>query len=188
MKLFFTFLILVLFVACKDDEQEKIDVYQIRTIGLLSTSEYTIGKIIELNDNKEWYKFGDRNILISCKAKIKAGIDLSKIGDKDIITNGSSITIYLPYPEILSFDMDPNTIKTEMEDVNGFRTSFSQDEKNEILALGEKDIKAKMGKTNILKNAKTNAEIFIKNFYKELAYTDIHVEFKKSYTEEISAH
>ena len=180
---------MLIFSCSKDAENEtKIDVFEIRNVGLLSTSEYTIGEVIELKDDSEWYKFGDRNILISCKAKIKAGIDLAKIEANDIVIKRNSLTITLPFPTIISFDMDPNLIKTEMEDINGFRKSFTQEEKNQILALGEKSIKEKILETSILSSAKQNAEIFIQNFYKELGYKEIHVEFKKSFTEEISAH
>lgn len=183
------FSFLFTFFSCsKEAEYEKSkDVFEIRNIGLLSTSEYTIGKIIELKDDSEWYKFGDRTILISCKAKIKAGVDLQLIQNDDIQVNGDAITIRLPYPTIISFDMDPNLIKTEMEDINGFRQAFTQEEKNQILALGEKSIKEKIKQTDILKHAKTNTEIFIQNFYKELNYKKVHVEFRKPYQEEISA-
>lgn len=184
--LLYSFCFCFLFSCSEEDESKKTDVYEIRNIGLLATSEYTIGKVIELKDNKEWYKFGDRNILISCKAKVKAGIDLSQIGKDDIVVKGKSITITLPYPKILSFDMEPNSIRTEVQDINGFRREFTQEEKNEILAEGEKSIRKQLSETSILNHAKQNAEIFIYNFYKELAYEHVKIEFRKPFTEEIS--
>ncbi|MES2588945.1 MAG: DUF4230 domain-containing protein [Bacteroidota bacterium] len=181
--------LLLFFISCSksEDKETQVAVFELRNIGLLSTSEYTIGKIIELKDDSEWYKFGDRNILISCKAKVKAGIDLVKIQKEDIEVDGKKVTIHLPYPTLISFDMDPNLIKTEMEDINGFRKSFTQEEKNHILALGEKSIKENLLKTSILSHAKQNAELFIENFYKELGFKEIHVEFEKPFSEEISS-
>ncbi len=189
MRIIYSFFVALVLLSCsKDEEYEKSkDVFAIRDIGLLSTSEYTVGKVIELKDNTEWYKFGDRNILISCKAKIKAGVDLQAISAKDIEVKGDEITLTLPYPKIISFDMDPNLIKTEMEDINGFRQSFTQDEKNHILALGEKSIREKILETNILNHAKINAENFIINFYKELNYKKINVRFRQKIQQEISS-
>lgn len=149
------------------------DVYEIRTIGTLSTSEYTVGKIIKLNDEGEWYKWGDRKILISCKAKIKAGVNLTKLKPEDIKVNGKKIEIQLPAPEIISFEMNPEQIKTEMVDVSGFRGDFSQQEKNRILRLGEKSIREDMKQLNILSDAETNAIVFLTDFYANLGFEEI---------------
>lgn len=177
----------LLLFSCSDENetQGKVDVYEIRNIGLLATSEYTIGKIIELNDDKAWYKFGDRSILISCKAKVKAGIDLSQIRKDDIEVIYNKITITLPDSKILTFDMDPNTVKTEVQDINGFRMSFTQEEKNQILAQGEKAIQQQLSETTILSHAKENAKLFIENFYHELGYKHVTIKFRKPSSEEM---
>lgn len=176
-------------VSCNDEanDSEKVNVYEIRNIGLLATSEYTIGKVIELKDEGEWYKFGDRNILISCKAKVKAGIDLSQIREEDITVKRNSIKIVLPYPTILSFDMDPNQVKTEVQDISGLRSQFTQEEKNQILAEGEKSIRENLAGTSIIGHAKDNAELFIENFYKELGYKYVEIEFRKAVQQEMGA-
>ncbi|MCE3295215.1 MAG: hypothetical protein K0R65_929 [Crocinitomicaceae bacterium] len=190
MRYIFYILTFFFLVSCSDEAagSEKVDVFEIRNIGLLATSEFTIGKIIELKDEGEWYKFGDRNILISCKAKVKAGIDLSQIRDQDITVRRNSIKIVLPYPTILSFDMDPNQVKTEVQDINGLRSQFTQEEKNEILAQGEKSIRRNLGETSIISHAKNNAEVFIENFYKELGYKDVDIEFRQAVQQEMGAH
>jgi len=187
MKLFYFAFLLVWMSSCKDEKPaENTDVYEIRNIGLLSTTEYTVGKVIKLKDNKAWYKYGDRNILISCKARIKAGVDLGKLSDQDIVENGKRITITLPAPEILSLSMDPNLIRTEMEDVNGFREGFSQEEKNLILVQGEQSIRDNIGETSILETAGKNARTFITDFYKQLGFDQVTVIFKQPYEKELS--
>lgn len=168
-----------------DDNIRNVEIYSIKDIGVLSTCEYTISKVIELKDRASWYKFGDRDILMSCKAKIEAGVRLDELKNEDIKVDGKRIKILLPYPEILSFDMDPQSIKTELESVNGLRSTFSQEEKNNILRQGEESIKANMGRTQILKQAKENARVFIENFYKELNFEEVIIEFKKPHEKEI---
>lgn len=180
-------LISLLFSCGNEATEPKTDVYAIRNIGTLATTEYTIGKVVKLQDNKIWYKYGDRMILISCKARVKAGVDLNQLSNEDIVTKGDAITINLPEASILSFDMDPNTIHTEMEDVNGFRQQFTQQEKNQILVQGEQSIRANIKETNILGTAEKNAEIFVKDFYSQLGFKNIVVHFKKPYVSEIKA-
>lgn len=171
---FFLALCLLSLTACTDkEESEKVDVFEIKNIGILSTTEFTIGKIIQLDDNKEWYKFGDRKILISVKAKVKAGVNLMQLTEEDIRVNGKSIEITLPPVQITSFEMDPSTVRTEMEDVNGFRMHFTQNEKNKILRLGEKSIRDNLQNTSLIKDGEKNAVSFVKNFYKQIGFEEV---------------
>ena len=158
----------IFLLACDEGPKTPdVDVYEVKNIGELSTIEYTVGKIIKLDDiseEYEWYeydKYGDRKILMSCKAKVKAGIDLKKIDEDDINVNGSTIEIVLPPAEITSFSMDPSMIRTEMESVTGFRPSFTQAEKNGFLKQGEAAIREDLSSTGILEDAEENAISFL---------------------------
>jgi hypothetical protein len=171
--LFLTLLVLFL-VSCGDGKEvHETEIYQIRAIGTLSTTEYTLGKIIHWNDEGEWYKFGDRKILLSCKATVKAGVNLNAIKESDIQVEGKKITIQLPPPEIVSFEMDPDLIRTEMTDVNGFRSDFSQVDKSKVLQKGEESIRKDLKKLHILDEAEQNAKIFIVDFYKNLGFEQV---------------
>lgn len=174
-------LLALLLSACGDESKTppKPNVYEVKNIGLLSTSEYTIGKIIKLNYPKEWYTIGDRKLLMSCKAKIKAGVDLNKLKEGDITVSGSTITIVLPPVEITSFSMDPKEMRTEMDGVTGFRSLFTQEEKNKYLRQAESSIRKDMKSTYILKDAEQNAAIFLKDFYEEMGYDKVIVEQTK---------
>lgn len=170
------FLILLSFFAASCGEKEEVpetEVYQIRSVGTLSTTEYTLGKIIKWNDEGEWYKFGDRKILLSCKARVKAGINLNTIKDSDISVKGKTITIQLPPPEIVSFEMDPEWIRTEMTEVNGFRSDFSQEDKAKVLQKGEESIRKDLKKLNVLDEAERNAKTFLIDFYKNQGFEQV---------------
>lgn len=161
-------------VSCGSGKEiKKGEVYEIRQIGTLSTTEYTLGKVIKLNDEGEWYKFGDRKMLISCKAKVKAGVDLSQIKDDDIRVDGTKIEITIPEARITSFDMDPRSIKVEMTEVSGFRFQFTLEETNNILKQGEQSIRKDLKQLNILDDANRNAQVFIRDFYKQLGFEEV---------------
>ncbi|MBL1279723.1 MAG: DUF4230 domain-containing protein [Fluviicola sp.] len=191
-QLFFYIALTFLFFACSEEEKiPSANVYEIRNIGELATTEYTVGKIVKLDDsgeNYEWlskdfYKIGDRKILISTKAKIKAGVDLTQIKDGDIEISGNKIVITLPPAKIISFSMDPAHIHTEMEDVSGTRDEFTQQEKNEFLKQGEKAIREDLAETGILKDANDNAVAFLEDFYENLGFEEVIVKPTKGSNE-----
>lgn len=168
-------LCLFLLAACSDevDQVSLTEVYSIRNVGTLSTTEYTLGKVLHWNDEGEWYKFGDRRLLISCKATVKAGINLNELKDADFIVSGKRIEVHMPAPEIVSFEMDPKDVHTEVVDINGFRASFSQDEKMKVLKKGEVAIRKEMEKLHILDEAERNAKAFLKDFYTNQGFKEV---------------
>jgi hypothetical protein len=171
---FLLILLVLVFASCGDGKEvHETEIYQIRAIGTLSTVEYTLGKVVQWNDEGEWYKYGDRKILLSCKARVKAGVNLNSIKESDIAVDGKKITIQLPPPEIVSFEMDPDLIRTEMVNVNGFRSDFSQMDKSKVLKKGEESIRKDLQKLNILNEAEQNAKTFIVDFYKNLGYEQV---------------
>ncbi len=178
MKPFFLILIsLVTLQACGDENSlQEANVYEVKNIGELATTEYTIGKIIKLEDqSEEWYKYGERRILISCKAKVKAGIDLNQIEEGDIMVVGQKITIKLPPVKIISFHIDPNQVITEMEEINGFRDDFTQKEKSIFLKQGELAIREELPETGIIEDANKSADIFLIEFYQKMGFEKVTV-------------
>lgn len=183
-------IIIVLFVliaisSCGEDKSvNETEVFQIREVGTLSTSEYTVGKVIKLTQESDFWnlKWGSRRILISCRAKIKAGVDLKEMKESDIVVDGTTIEVTLPQPKVVSFEMDPNHIKTEVVEVTGLRANFSQEEKNKILQKGEEAIRRDMKYLNILDDAQKNAKNFVVQFYKQQGFEKVIVHEAKQTT------
>lgn len=178
----FYLLFVFVFLSCTDEKNSrKTEVFEIREIGELSTTEYLYSKVLKIHGDKKWYKIGDRKILISCKAKVKAGIDLTAIKFEDIEIDGDEIIIFIPKLKITSFNMDPNSIKTEMADISGFRHNFSQEEKNEILQKGEASIRETLAETGIYKEAEKNVISFLNEFYEQMGFEKVKVVVKGNY-------
>ena len=146
----------------------------------LATAEYVVTKIIKASDDKTWYKFGDRKILMTCKASLAAGIDLSKISEKDIQIDGQNITMILPHAKLLYVNIRPEDIKTAYQDLSVFRDNFSSQEKNELAAQAEKQITASADSLGIFVTAETNATIFINNFLKKEGFQNIRINFSNT--------
>lgn len=143
----------------------------------LATAEYVVTKIIKANDDKTWYKAGDRKILMSCKAQLVAGIDLSKLSEEDFSIDGENITITLPRAQLLYINIKPEDIKTVYEDVSLFRTKFTSQEKNELAIQAENQIKESVPSLGVLVTAETNASLFVDNFLENLGYKNISINF-----------
>ncbi|MEO6219585.1 MAG: DUF4230 domain-containing protein [Ginsengibacter sp.] len=139
----------------------------------LATAEYVVTKIIKANDNKTWYKVGDRKILMSCKATLVAGIDMSKISEKDIKIDGYKISLTLPPARLLYININPEDIKTAYEDVSMFRTKYSSQERDELATQAEIQIKESADSLGIFVTAETNATLFINNFLKKEGFQNI---------------
>lgn len=177
----FLYLILAIILLGCQEEISEPEVHRIKDIGLLSTTEYTIGKIVKLDDTEySWTKWGSRKILIKTRAKVKAGIDLSKLKKDNIVVKGNSIEITIPPAEITTFSMDPKYTYTEMESISGLRDGFTQEEKNTFLKQGEEAIRKDLTSTGILQDAEKNAEAFLKDFFKQQGYDKVIVKRTKN--------
>ena len=143
----------------------------------LATAEYVVTKIIKANDNKTWYKIGDRKILMTCKASLVAGIDLSQLTEKDVSIDGENISITLPHAALIYINIKPEDIKTAYVDVSPWRMNFTTAETNELAVQAENQIKGSVKSLGILITAETNASIFINTFLQNLGYKNIKINF-----------
>lgn len=166
-----------LLVSCNKKEQQLQQVMAIQQMSDLATVAYVVTKIIKANDNKTWYKLGDRKILMSCKATLTAGIDLAAITKEQVKTAGKNITVTLPHSKIISINIKPEDIAVEYEAVDVLRQSFTSEERNALAIQAEHQIKASIAELGILQTAETNAALFINNFLIHLGYEKININF-----------
>jgi hypothetical protein len=146
----------------------------------LGTVEYTITKLIMVDDDA-LYKFGDRKIIFSCRTTMKAGIDLKDFTKEDVKVSdkGRTVTINLPQPKVLSFNMSAEDIKLEYSKVSGLRTGFNTDERSSLLKQGEKAIVDDAPNLGIYEDAKENATDFFKALLAHSGFENINVCFKE---------
>ncbi|MEO7962058.1 MAG: DUF4230 domain-containing protein [Ginsengibacter sp.] len=146
----------------------------------LATAEYVVTKIIKANDNKTWYKAGDRKILMTCKATLVAGIDLSGISEKDVNMEGQNISLTLPRAKLIYINIKPEDIRTAYEDISMFRSPFSSEEKNQLATQAENQLRAGANSLGIYTTAETNATIFINNFLRKAGFNNISIDFSSN--------
>lgn len=179
MKLQILIILSLFLVSCRSKQKAEQQVLALKELSDLATVEYVVTKIIKASDDQTWYKFGDRKILMSCQATLKAGIDLSKIDRDKINISGEEISLVLPEAKLISISIKPEDIRTEYEDVGLLRSNFSVAEKDALLAQGEAQIKSSVSSLGIIQTAETNASLFVTNFLRQLGYKQINISFRK---------
>jgi hypothetical protein len=177
-------LLLTLIISCgptaKQLEQQVEN--NLRQLSELGTVEYVVTKIVKANDNATWYKFGDRKIIFTCKAHLKAGIDLSELPKDSIRIDAAakSVSLVLPKAKLLSCNMKPDDIHLAYEKTALVRSSFSSAERDGIMVQGEKNIQESVVELGILTDAENNARMFLEAFLKQAGYSAINIHFLKN--------
>lgn len=170
-------LLWILVVSCQTKKDRIARVLTIREMGDLATTAYTITKIVKANDNQTWYKIGDRKILMSVEATIKAGIDLKAVKAEDVQIDGTSIRLRLPEPRLISLSIPPDKIKVAYQEVGVLRMEYDNAERDALLAQGEQQIRKAVDETGIYKTTKAHTTQFLTVLLQELGYEKISIQF-----------
>jgi hypothetical protein len=165
--------------ACSRNTEKNITIMQLQQMADIATVEFTISKIIQASDRPAWYKYGERKILISIKARIKAGVDMSQMHDNDISISGNSVKMQLPRAHIISLNIDPESIKEEYSRTGFFRSSFSNQERYDFLLQAENQIIEAIDEMGILVTAENNAILFFESWLRTSGFETIEVIIKK---------
>lgn len=152
-------------------------VSSVKELGLV---EYRVRKIVKANDEGEWYKIGDRKILFSCTAYLKAGIDMSSfsVSDVEMDRNSGKVSVTIPHASLLSINIPASEVRLEYDQVTLLRSSFSAQERNLILRQGEKSIRESVPSLGILEKAEENAVLFFQSLFSRMGFSEIEVLFK----------
>jgi hypothetical protein len=174
----FCLAILMLLVACSEKKAEPRQmVFALQQIGTLATAEYWITRIVKADDDETWYKIGNRKILITCSASVKAGIDFSRLQPQHIDQQQPKIYVKLPPPQLISLNIPPESIRVVYSDVGVFRDPFTTGEINAIMRTAESQIQKQLAGLDINTTARTNATAFLTRFLRTAGFTEIYVSF-----------
>lgn len=172
--LLFSICLALLMSGCSPSDSEVENrVVNLVNMSELGTVEYTVRKIIKIDDQQKW-AYGSRKILFSATAYLKAGIDMSQLG---VLPDGNSVTVTMPHAKLVSFNMPAEEINTEFEHYGKLRSRFNADEQNQLLQQAEEDIRNDVPNFGILEDAERNASEFLKALLSQMGYTNINIKF-----------
>lgn len=170
----------ICFFACKKKEPDLSQtVLKIKELGELVTTQYTLSKIVKASDDKTWYKIGDRKIIMSCEANIKAGVDLQHITEKNVTIEDSTIALQLPSARIFSLSIPPDKIQVRYSSVDMLRDPFSAAEREQLLAQAELQMGQLADSLGILKTAQDNAVVYLQSLLQQSGFNKVTISFTK---------
>jgi len=171
--------------SCSKDRPDRAFVVgQLKNAAKLSSTEFVVSKVLSAKKQKVFLGLNigkEATFMTRTKAYIKAGVDLDKLGDKDIEMEGQKIVLNLPAVEITNFNYPAEEFETiDKYSDAGFWNRFSVDEKDKIYQFGETEIKKSLTKLDLIKETEKNTRLFLKNLLKQMGFNEIYIHFKEN--------
>lgn len=192
----FLLIVLIFTSSCKlgekkEDQRKVLVINKIQGCSRLASVEYVIKKIIMAKKTKRFLGLKldkPASFMAETRASIKAGIDLSKLEQKNIKIEGSGISILLPAVEIVSFDYSSQNCRIiDKYTVNSIISRLTLKEKDELYRKGEMYIWDNLHSFGIIKAAETNLKTMLTRLLSSLNFTsiDIRIEENKELSKKI---
>ncbi len=155
----------------------------LRDMGKLVTEEYYFTEVVSFSSIKNYlsidWKITESSFLASYDGVIHAGVDFTRIGvEKD--EQGKTVTIRLPAAEILTIDIDPESL-TVYSEKNGLGNRITLEDYSSALQELEANASEKALEKGMLERADQNAEKLIRSFVASLVdLTEYRLAFEKA--------
>lgn len=206
MKITFCFVIVLclsLLSACRGKETKaeavRVDtlslVMQVKECARLYTAEYEVHKLV-LKDDPLRVKgnlfqrtfdvkvpIGERKVMIPLDVTLKAYIDFTGFGEKNVLRSGDRIVVTLPDPRVVVTSSRINHDEVK-QFVSLTRSDYTSAELADFMRQGEDEILASVPQLGILEMARENAAHVLVPMLTRLGYDErnIVVSFRKDFT------
>lgn len=206
MKTTFYFVIVLclsLLSACRGEETQaevvRVDtlslVMQVKECARLYTAEYEVHKLV-LKDDPLRVKgnlfqrafdvkvpIGERKVMIPLDVTLKAYIDFTGFGEKNVLRSGDRIVVTLPDPRVVVTSSRINHDEVK-QFVSLTRSDYTSAELADFTRQGEDEILASVPQLGILEMARENAAHVLVPMLTRLGYDErnIVISFRKDFT------
>lgn len=173
--------LMALFSSCKKNERALV-VGKIQNASDLATTEFVIDKIVFGTKTKKLalLKISEASFMAYSQAKVKAGIDLSKINEADIKIEGTKIHLQLPPIEVINFSYPPASFVEDslISDPKVFLNKINIRDQEEFFRLAELDIRENLRYIGIVRTTQNNTRQLFQVLLSSLGYEEIYITFK----------
>ena len=150
----------------------------INEISELATVEYVYTNMAKYESTKEFYGWKvpltTSKFIISYDGVIKMGIDTSKVA---IEVNGNTVTVTMPQPEILSHEIDMNSLQV-MDEKYSILNKVDITDFNKFYADQSNVMEQKAFERGLKQQAQTQSEKAITSLIQSLSSEEVQVTFK----------
>lgn len=154
-----------------------ITIEQILPLGELATVQYkSIAEVSNerIPDDVRKYLNIKEKVVMLVYGDVKAGFDLSKIGENDLWVDGKRVQLTLPPPEILSASVDferSHIVSYDKSFIFGNDPALEQ----ATLAMGKKAIIDSALENDVLELARQYGKLFFENHLRSLGFEEVRV-------------
>lgn len=154
-------------------------VKQVQTLSELTTTKFIMDAIIPTSSSRKLGNFviGETNLLYVARGEVKAGLDLSKISETNVVIAGDTLKITLPAPQILDEKIDVN--QSQVYDYDRGFLNLGPDVAPELQTQAQRQTLAKIKETacqqKILDQANEKAVILISQLMETAGYEKVEV-------------
>lgn len=168
--------------ACQQDERGLV-VGKIQNASDLATTEFTVDKIVHGTKTRKlsWFiKLSEARFLAYSQAKIKSGIDLSKIEQENIVIEGKRISLQLPPVKVINFSYPPSSFVEDslISDTRAFLNTISIEDQEEFFRQAELDIRSNLEYMGIVETTQEHTRTLLIQLLKALDYEEIYISFE----------
>ncbi|WP_373521926.1 DUF4230 domain-containing protein [Aquiflexum sp.] len=171
----------VLVSSCKNNDRALI-VGKIQNASDLATTEFVIDKIVFGTKTKRlaFFKINEASFMAYSQAKVKAGIDLSKIRESDIRIDGDKIHLMLPSIEVINFSYPPASFVEDslISNPRIFLNKINIRDQEEFFRLAELDIRENLQYMGIVKTTQNHTRQLFNVLLGSLGYKEIYINFE----------
>ncbi|WP_209331850.1 DUF4230 domain-containing protein [Lunatimonas salinarum] len=167
-------------LGCQSNDRELV-VGKIQQANDLVTSEFVVDKVVFGKKTKKVFfiPVNEASFLAYSQATIKTGIDLSRLAEKDISTEGTKITLTLPPIEVINFSYPPESFveDTLISNPSRFLNNISLEDQEAFFRMAETDIRESLPYLGIVKASQTHTRKMMHTLLRALGFTEIYIHF-----------
>lgn len=148
-------------------------IYEIRSLARLETIQYTLEKVITVEESQGTlsFLFGDKLLFVG-HGTVIAGVDLARLRPQDMWVEGGVLFMRLPPAEIFVVDLD-NEKSYVYDRETGLLTQGDLNIEKTARMAAENEIAQTALEDGILSQAQENAENYLSRLLRGLGYPDV---------------
>ncbi|SMD45063.1 Protein of unknown function [Aquiflexum balticum DSM 16537] len=167
--------------SCKKNDRALV-VGKIQNASDLATTEFVIDKIVFGTKTKKlaFFKINEASFMAYSQAKVKTGIDLSKIKESDVRIEGDKIHLRLPPIEVINFSYPPASFVEDslISNPKIFLNKINIRDQEEFFRLAELDIRENLQYMGIVKTTQNHTRQMFNVLLGSLGYKEIYINFE----------
>jgi len=156
-------------------------VVAVRDLARLESASYHIERVVDLRDRQE-HLFGlieaEDAILLVAAGDVVAGVDLSRLGEEDVVVDAEAgtATVTLPPPEVLMARLDSDRTFVHTRET-GILARRNEDLETRARQEAERTIREAAIEAGVLDRARRNSRRTVESLVRSLGYENVTVRF-----------